>query len=78
MHILLIVLLIAAMLATLGALVRGVVIFLKTTEEDLKSGAAGPSVSGVRQNKAMRMRIMFQALAVLIVVVLLLASKHGS
>lgn len=67
--------LILAMIATLGALVRGIIIFLRTTEAELKSGAVGPSVSSQRQNKAMQARIGFQALAVIIVVLLLMLSR---
>jgi hypothetical protein len=69
------ILLIAAMIATVFMLVRGVVVFLKTTEADLKSGAAGPSASGVKQNKAMMGRIFFQAIAVLIAALILLLAR---
>lgn len=69
----LVVLLILAMIATLGALVRGIVIFLRTTEADLKAGGVNPS--SMRQNKMMQARIMFQALAVIIVVLLLMLSR---
>ncbi|HWJ69778.1 MAG TPA: hypothetical protein VNS79_07010 [Sphingobium sp.] len=65
--------------AAIGAavyLVRGIVMFLKATEEDLKSGTNGPSQSSLKQNKMMMGRIMMQALAILIVAVLLL--MHGS
>jgi hypothetical protein len=72
----LILLLVAAMIATVVALVRGVVAFLKTTEEDLKGDGVGPSASSVKQNKAMMQRVIFQAVAILIVVVLL-ASARG-
>ncbi len=71
----LILILIAAMLATVVALVRGVVAFLKTTEADLKGDGVGPSASSVKQNKAMMQRVIFQALAILIVVVILMASR---
>ncbi len=71
----LILLLVAAMIATVVALVRGVVAFLKTTEEDLKGDGAGPSASSVKQNKAMMHRVIFQAAAILIVVVLLASSR---
>ena len=60
----LILLLIAAMVATLVALVRGVVSFLKNTE-------GGPSAASIRSNKMMQARILFQALAIVIVVLLL-------
>lgn len=71
----LILLLVAAMIATVVALVRGVVAFLKTTEADLKNDGTGPSASSVKQNKAMMQRVIFQALAILIVVIILMASR---
>ncbi|MFW2828862.1 twin transmembrane helix small protein [Sphingomonas sp. ID0503] len=69
----LVILLILAMIATVVALVRGIVIFLKTTEQDLLG--TGVSNSGVRQNKAMRQRIMFQALAVVVIVLILISTR---
>lgn len=74
-NVLIVILLVAAMGATVFMLVRGVVAFLKTTEEDLKSGATGPSQSSLRQNKAMMGRITFQAAAILIVALLLLMNS---
>ncbi|WNO54343.1 twin transmembrane helix small protein [Stakelama saccharophila] len=68
----LVILLIGAMLATVAALVRGIVTFLKTTEADLKG--EGPSEPGMRSNKMMQARILFQALAILIVVLILFAA----
>ena len=52
MKIFLTILIVLAALATLGALIRGIVIFLRTKEEELRGGA-GPSLSSQRQNKAM-------------------------
>lgn len=72
MNTFLIILIIAAAIATVAMLVRGVVTFLKTTEEELKSGNSGPSASSLKQNKAMFARIGFQAVAVLLVAVLML------
>lgn len=72
---LLVILLILAMGATLYALVRGIVTFLKTTEEELKNGTNGPSQSSLKQNKMMMMRITFQAAAVLIVALILLMNS---
>jgi hypothetical protein len=69
------ILLIAAMIATVVMLVRGIVVFLKTTEADLKSGATGPSASGIKQNKAMMGRIFFQAIAVLIAALIMLLAR---
>ena len=70
-----IILLILAMLGAVFMLVRGIVTFLKTTEEDLKSGGTGPSQSSLRQNKAMMGRVMFQAFAILIVALLLMMNS---
>tara|TARA_R110000787_G_scaffold209345_2_gene319366 strand:- start:329 stop:562 length:234 start_codon:yes stop_codon:yes gene_type:complete len=69
-------LLLAAMGATLFMLIKGIVTFLRTTEEDLKSGASGPSASSLRQNKAMFGRILFQAVAI-IILALMLMMKGG-
>lgn len=75
---LLIVLLVAAMAATVFMLVRGIIAFLKTTEAELNSTEEGPSASALKQNKAMFGRIMFQGIAVLIVALLLLAKGTGN
>ena len=76
MQTLLVILVIFAMAATVFALVRGIVIFLKTSRSDLDG--TGPSLSGERQNRMMRMRIAFQALAIILVVLLLtLMSARG-
>jgi hypothetical protein len=72
----LVILIVLAMAATLFALVRGIVIFLKTSQEDLRAGPDGPSVSSRQQNKMMSARIAFQAIAVLLVALLLLISRH--
>jgi hypothetical protein len=69
----LVLLLIAAMIATVVALIRGIVSFLKVTEAELK-GEGGPSASSVKSNKMMQFRIFFQAIAVLIVVVIMFAA----
>ena len=74
-NIVFILLLVAAMLATVYALVRGIIAFLRTTEEDLKNMGDGPSESSRKQNKAMMHRVMFQALAILLVVILLFAAR---
>jgi len=76
MSIFLVILLIAAMGATLFMLIKGIVTFLKTTEEDLKSGVNGPSASSVKQNKAMFGRILFQAIAIIIIAILLMSRGH--
>jgi hypothetical protein len=72
MNIFLTLLIIAAAVAAVVALVRGIVTFLKTTEEELNSSASGPSESSLKQNKMMFARVGFQAIAVLLVALLLL------
>ncbi|CAM3121759.1 HIG1 domain-containing protein [Sphingomonas antarctica] len=76
MNAFLIILIVLLAAGAVFALVRGIVAFLKTTEEDLKSQGNGPSASGLRQNKMMFARIGFQAAAILVVVVLLLLNRH--
>jgi hypothetical protein len=61
------------MIATVVALVRGIVTFLQTASADVKSGQ-GPTASQLKSNRMMQQRILFQAIAVLIVVVLLFAA----
>jgi len=76
MSTLLVILIALAAIATLIALIRGIISFLKVTEAELKSGATGPSVSSQKQNKMMFARIGFQALAVLLCVMLLALNRH--
>ena len=64
-------LLIAAMIATVVALVRGVIRFLKNASDDVKNGE-GPSATSIRSNQMMMYRIIFQAVAIAIAVLLLL------
>ena len=63
---LLIILLVAAMAATFYVLVRGVM-----------SMASGKDVSGERQQSYMQKRVLFQGIAIVIVVIILAAAgKH--
>jgi hypothetical protein len=70
------ILIIVFAIAAAVMLVRGIVTFLQTTEADLKSGGTGPSASGLKQNRMMMGRILFQALAVLFAALLMLLAKH--
>lgn len=70
------ILLIAAMIATLVMLVRGIVVFLMTTKADLEG--TGPSVAGMKSNRMMQGRIFFQAIAILIATVMLLFFGRGA
>jgi len=71
----LLVLIILAAIGALVSLIRGIVIFLQTSQKDLEG--TGPSVSGMRQNKMMWRRIQFQALAVVLVVLFLMLGRAG-
>ena len=77
MSTLLIILIALAMGGALFALIKGIIAFLQTTEADLKSADGGVSRSAERQNKAMFMRVGFQAGAVVLVMLLLLLSRQG-
>jgi hypothetical protein len=58
------------------SLVRGIIAFLQSTRTDLEgTGNTGPSPMQLRQNEMMFSRIKYQALAVIVVVVLLAASR---
>lgn len=73
MNLFLVLLLIAAMIATVVALVRGIIAFLRTTEAELKG--TGPSASAMKSNKMMQQRVLFQGIAIAIVAVLLLLTS---
>ena len=72
----LIAILIVLMGLTLFSLVKGVVAFLQTTKIDLESGnAENLAEMQLKQNKAMIARIKYQALAVVVVAVILLIAQ---
>jgi hypothetical protein len=75
MNTILIILAIGLMIAAVVALVRGIIAFLRTTEEDLKRTDDGPSPNQIKQNKMMAQRIMFQGAAVLVLALLLLMAR---
>jgi hypothetical protein len=75
MNTFLIILLVLAVIATVVMLVRGVIAFLQNTEKALNEDGTGPSASSIKQNKMMMGRIQFQALAVIIVILLLALSR---
>lgn len=78
MNTVLVIALILAMIATLIALIRGVIAFLQTTKEDLNAPeGSGPSPARLKQNRMMINRVLFQAGAIIIVAILLMAKGHG-
>ena len=72
----LVLVLVVLMGLTLFSLIRGVVAFLKTTKIDLETGQ-GETATDMQllQNKMMFNRIKYQALAVVVVAILLAATR---
>ena len=69
-------LLVAAILAVVVVLIRGLVNMAQTTPEDLEG--EGPSQRALRSNKLMQTRILLQAVAIgLIALILLFASAKS-
>ncbi|MEK6637128.1 MAG: twin transmembrane helix small protein [Pseudomonadota bacterium] len=77
MNIFLTIFLIGAVIATVVMLIRGLIAFLRTTEADLNSEDGGPSQSALKQNKMMTGRVIFQAIAIIIVILILLTRNSG-
>lgn len=76
MNMLLIPVLLIAMVMVLVSLGRGIAAFMQSTREDLeRDSATGPSPMQLKQNKMMMARIMWQGAAVLVVALLLFASR---
>lgn len=73
----LIIVLVVLMGLTVFSLVRGVIAFMKSTKLDLDSDHSGTGASEMQlmQNKMMMSRIKYQALAVLVVAVLLMTTR---
>ena len=73
------ILLVAAMIAVVVVFVRGLVLFLANASEEVKNGnnLSGPSASALKSNKMMQYRIFFQAIAIVIVVLLLMLAGKG-
>ena len=64
------------MVMTVISLVRGIAAFMQSTREDLeRPEGSGPSEMQLKQNKLMMRRIMFQAAAVLVTALLMMATK---
>ena len=75
MNTFLIILLVAAMIATVVALVRGVVTFLQAASAEARGDQ--PSALALKSNRMMQQRILFQALAIVVVVVLLISAGRS-
>ena len=57
------------------SLVRGIVAFLKTSKDDLATPGGGATPMQLQQNKMMFARIKYQALAILVVALLILFNR---
>ena len=57
------------------SLVRGIVAFMQSTKLDLESGGERIHEMQLRQNKMMFARIKYQALAIVVVAVLLMINR---
>jgi Hypoxia induced protein conserved region len=76
MNYILIPLIIVLVIMVVVSLVRGIVAFLNTTKTELdRDPTAGPTEMQLMQNKMMFARIKYQALAVVVVGVLLAISR---
>ena len=74
------ILLVAAMIAVVVVLVRGLVIFLLGASQDLRDGAnpgEARIASSVRSNQMMQYRVMLQAGAIFLVVLLMWLAGKG-
>ena len=72
MNIVLVIALIVAMVFVVVSLVRGIVAFLQSHRADIDAGGERQKEMQLKQNKMMINRILFQGVAIVIVVVLLL------
>lgn len=77
MYFVLILLLIGLMAMVVVSLVRGIIAFMQSTKDDLNREGTGATPSQLMQNRMMKNRIMFQAMAIG-VVALLVAISHAS
>ena len=57
------------------SLVRGIIAFLKTSKDDLATPGGGATPMQLQQNKMMFARIKYQALAIIVVAVLMLFNR---
>ena len=64
------------MVMVVVSLVKGIAAFMQSTREDLeRPESAGPSEMQLKQNKMMYARIMYQGIAIVLVAILLFASR---
>jgi hypothetical protein len=75
MNMLLIILLVLAMIWVVISLVRGIVAFLQTTKLNLEQDGDYIREMQLKQNRMMFARIKYQALAIVIIVVIMMVNQ---
>ena len=75
MNTLLVIVIVVLAIMVVVSLVRGIVAFMQSTKLDLESGGERIHEMQLRQNKMMFARIKYQALAIVVVAVLLMFNR---
>jgi hypothetical protein len=75
MNYILIPIIVVLVIMVVYSLVKGIIAFLNSTKADLEQQGTGPTANQLLQNKMMFNRIKYQALAVIVVAILLAVSK---
>ncbi|MEO6041356.1 MAG: hypothetical protein ABIP41_05610 [Croceibacterium sp.] len=75
MNVLLVIVIAGLAIMVVVSLIRGIVAFLQTTKLDLESDGDRVAEMQLRQNRAMMARIKYQALAIVVIAVLLMINR---
>ena len=75
MNTLLVIVIVVLAVMVVVSLVRGIIAFLQSTKLDLESDADRATEMQIRQNKMMFARIKYQALAIVVVALLLMFNR---
>ena len=75
MNTVLVIVIVGLAIMVVVSLVRGIVAFMQSTKLDLESGEDRVHEMQLRQNKMMFARIKYQALAIVVVAVLLMINR---
>ena len=75
MNTVLVIVIVGLAIMVVVSLVRGIVAFMQSTKLDLESGEDRVQEMQLRQNKMMFARIKYQALAIVVVAVLLMINR---
>ena len=75
MNTVLVIVLILAMVFVVVSLVRGIIAFLQSHRADIDAGGERQKEMQLKQNKMMMNRILFQAVAIVIVFLLLMTNR---